>query len=106
MLLAPVLGVLLLRAPLLNQLDYVDPWIYSGYGWTLSHHIEIFGWPYYADRFTVILPIAVSTGLLGPIPAYFVLRYVLMAGCGALLYLALRRFASVPVAVAAVCLLF
>ena len=28
-----------------------------------------------------------------------------MAGCGAFLYLAVRRFASVPVAAAAVCLL-
>lgn len=103
-LLAPVLGVVLLRAPLLNMRNYLDPWLYSGYGWTLAHHIEVFGWPYYVDRFTVVLPIAVSSGLLGPVPAYFVLHYVLMAGCGALLYLAVRRFASVPVAAAAVCL--
>ena len=103
-LLAPVLGIVLLRAPLLNMLTYLDPWLYSGYGWTLAHHVAIFGWPYYVDRFTVVLPIAVSTGLLGPVPAYFVLHYVLMAGCGAFLYLAVRRFASVPVAAAAVCL--
>jgi hypothetical protein len=104
-LLGPVLGPLLLRAPLLNQLIYVDPWFYSGYGWSLAHNVAIFGWPYEADRFTVNLPIAVSTGLLGPIPAYFVLHYALMAGCGAFLYLAVRRYASVPVAAAAVCLL-
>jgi hypothetical protein len=104
-LLAPVLGIVLLRAPLLEQLGYLDPWLYSGYGWTLAHHVEIFGWPYYVDRFTVVLPIAVSTGLLSPVPAYFVLHYVLMAGCGAALYLAVRRYASVPVAAAAVCLL-
>jgi hypothetical protein len=104
-LLAPLVGVLLLEAPLINQLTFLDPWLYSGYGWTLSHHVAIFGWPYYADRFTVILPIAVSTGLLGPVPAYLILRYLLMAGCGALLYKAVRRFGSVPVAVAAVYLL-
>jgi hypothetical protein len=104
-LLGPVLGLALLRAPLLNQLYYLDPWLYSGFGWTLPHHVAIFGWPYYVDRFTVVLPIAVSTGLLGPVPAYVVLHYVLMAGCGALLYLAVRRFASVQVAAAAVCLL-
>jgi hypothetical protein len=102
---APVLGIVLLRAPLLNQLGYLDPWLYSGYGWTLAHHVEVFGWPYYADRFTVILPIAVSTRLLGPVPAYFVLHYALMAGSGAVLYMAVRRFAAVPVAAAAVCLL-
>ena len=67
--------------------------------------MAIFGWPYYVDRFTVVLPIAVSTGLLGPVPAYLILHYVLMAGCGALLYLAVRRYASMPVAAAAVCLL-
>lgn len=104
-LLAPALGIVVLRAPLVNMLTYADPWFYSGYGWALSHNVAIFGWPYYVDRFTVVLPIAVSTGLLGPVPAYFVLHYVLMAGCGALLYLAVRRFASVPVAAAAVCLL-
>jgi hypothetical protein len=104
-LLAPAFGVLLLRAPLVNMLNYLDPWLYAGYGWTLAHHVAIFGWPYYADRFTVVLPIAVSTGLLGPIPAYLVMRYVLMASCGALLYLAVRRFSSVPVAAAAACLL-
>ncbi len=104
-LLAPALGFLLLRAPLLNQLGFLDPWLYSGYGWTPAHHVALFGWPYYADRFTVVLPIAVSTGLLGPVPAYLVLHYVLVAGCGGLLYLAVRRFASWPVATAAVCLL-
>jgi hypothetical protein len=104
-LLAPVLGIALLRAALINQLTFLDPWLYSGYGWTLAHHIAIFGWPYYVDRFTVVLPIAVSTGLLGPVPAYLILHYLLMAGCGALLYKAVRRFASVPIAAAAVCLL-
>lgn len=104
-LLAPALGIVILRAPLLNQIDFLDPWLYSGFGWTLAHHVAIFGWPYYVDRFTVVLPIALSTGLLGPVPAYLVLHYALMAGCGSLLYLAVRRFAPMPVAVAAVCLL-
>jgi hypothetical protein len=104
-LLAPVLGAVLLRASPVNALGDLDPWLYSGYGWTLAHHVAVFGWPYYVDRFTVVLPIAVSTGLLGPVPAYLILRYALMAACGALLYKAVRRFASVPVAAAAVCLL-
>jgi hypothetical protein len=87
------------------MINYIDPWLYSGYGWALAHHVQFFGWPYYPDRFTVTLPIAVSTGLLGPVPAYLVVHYVLIAGCGALLYLAVRRFASIPVAGGAVCLL-
>ncbi len=105
-LLAPVLGVVLLRAPLVNALADNDTWFYSGYGWALAHHIEMFGWAlYYPDRFTVILPIAISTGLLGPVAGYLVLRYVLMAGAGALLYLCARRFTSPAIAAAAVCLL-
>ena len=30
---APLIGVLLLRAPMLNQLAYLDASFYSGYGW-------------------------------------------------------------------------
>ena len=105
-LLAPALGVLLLRAPLVNALANDDTWFYSGYGWALAHHVQIWGWAlYYPDRFTVILPIAVSTGLLGPVAGYLVLRYILMAGAGALLYLCARRFTSPLIAVAGVCIL-
>ena len=62
---APLVGVLALRAPLFNNLAYRDPWFYSGYGWTLGHHVEIFGWFYYGVRFPVTLPIAWTTSLFG-----------------------------------------
>ena len=52
-LLAPLVGVLVVRAPLMNNLAYRDPWFYSGYAWTLAHHVEIFGWFYYSVRFPV-----------------------------------------------------
>jgi hypothetical protein len=104
-LLAPFLGVLFLRAPIVNALPYRDPWFYSGYGWTLSHHIEVFGWFYYADRFTVILPIAWSTAIFGPVVGYITLRYVILVATSALLYACVRRFSSIAVACAAVCLL-
>lgn len=103
--LAPVLGVALLRAPLLNNLVYRDPWFYSGYGWTLEHHVEIFGWFYYAVRFPVSLPIGWTTDLFGPLPGYLVLRYAILVGTGAVLYACVRRFASVTVAASAVVLL-
>ena len=86
-LVAPLLGVALLRAPFVNALTDNDTWFYSGYGWALAHHVEIFGWFYYADRFTVVLPIAVSTGLFGPDGGYLVLRYlavVMAGGCSTL----------------------
>ena len=100
MLLAPLVGVLILRAPLMNNLAYRDPWFYSGYGWTLEHHIEIFGWFYYSVRFPVTLPIRWFTDIFGPVTGAVLLRYVLLAGTGAVFYMCVRRFASVGVAAA------
>lgn len=104
-LLAPIAGVVVLKAPLFNNLVYRDPWFYSGYGWTLTHHIEIFGWFYYAVRFPVTLPIGWTTDLFGPVTGYLVLRYAILAGTGAVLYACVRRFSSAGVATAAVLLL-
>jgi hypothetical protein len=104
-LVAPLLGVAFLRAPIVNALPNNDTWFYSGYGWALAHHVDVFGWFYYADRFTVVLPIAWSTALLGPVGGYVALRYLLMAGTGAVLYACSRRFASPLVAACGVLLL-
>jgi hypothetical protein len=104
-LLAPFVGVAVLRAPLLNNLAYRDPWFYSGYGWTLAHHVEIFGWFYYSVRFPVTLPIRWSTDLFGPVAGALVLRYAILVCVGAVLYACVRRFASVTVACASVVLL-
>jgi hypothetical protein len=104
-LVAPLFGVIVLRAPLMNHLAYRDPWFYSGYGWTLAHHIEVFGWFYYAVRFPVTLPIRWTTDLFGPVAGYVVLRYAVLVGTGAALYACVRRFASVTVACASVVLL-
>jgi hypothetical protein len=104
-LLGPLVGVLVLRAPLMNNLAYRDPWFYSGYGWTLEHHIEIFGWFYYSVRFPVTLPIRWSTDLFGPVTGAVLLRYLILAGTGAVFYACVRRFASVAAAAASVVLL-
>src|ERR1700680_3968198 len=102
--LSPAIGVLLLRAPLINALPYRDPWFYSGYGWTLAHHVDVFGWFYYAVRFPVILPIAWSTTLFGPVTGYIVLRYLIIVATGVLLYMCAHRFTSRAVSCAAVVL--
>src|SRR5919201_5617368 len=102
---APVVGIAALRAPLFNNLAYRDPWFYSGYAWTLAHHVEIFGWFYYSVRFPVILPIRWSTDIFGPVTGYIVLRYLILAGTGAVLYACFRRFASVAVSCSAVAML-
>jgi hypothetical protein len=102
---APLLGLLCLRAPLINALAYRDPWFYSGYGWALEHHVEIFGWFYYTVRFPVVLPIAWSTAVLGPVLGYLALRCVLLVGVDWLMYACIRRFSSPAVAIASILLL-
>lgn len=104
-LLAPLLGVLVLRASLFNGIEYRDTWFYAGHGWALEHHVAIFGWYYYAVRFPVVLPIAWFDALLGPVAGYLALRYVVLAATGALVFACVRRFASQRVAAAAVVLL-
>ena len=94
-----------MRAPLFNNLAYRDPWFYSGYGWTLGHHVEIFGWFYYGVRFPVTLPIAWTTNLFGPVVGYVVLRYLILVVTGGVLYACFRRFSSRAVACTAVVLL-
>jgi len=104
-LLAPLVGVLVLRAPLFNNLPYRDPWFYPGYGWSLAHHVEIFGWFYYGVRFPAVLPTGWVTDGLGAVPGYLILRYVLLVGAGAALYACVRRFSTRATAIAAVLLL-
>jgi hypothetical protein len=102
---APLLGVLVVRAPLMNSLAYRDPWFYSGYAWTLAHHVEVFGWFYYSVRFPVILPIRWASDIFGPVTGYIVLRYFIFVATGSVVAVCFRRFASVVVACTAVALL-
>lgn len=104
-LLAPLLGVLVLRASLFNGVLYRDPWFYSGHGWALEHHVEVFNWFYYAIRFPVVLPISWSTAVFGPVAGYLVLRYLILVATGAVVYACARRFTSKSVAACAVVLL-
>jgi hypothetical protein len=103
---APVLTVLALRLPLINQLDYADAWFYSAYAWVPKHHFAVFPWNYFAVRFPAILSIGVFDRLFGAEGGYFVLRYLLAVGSGGALYMGVRRFAAAPVAAGAVLLLF
>jgi hypothetical protein len=104
-LLGPLLGVLVLRAPLVNTMIYRDPWFYSAYGWELSHFVEVFGWLYYAVRFPVNLPIGLAADVFGAETGYLLLRFVILALTGWALYAVLRRFASVPVSCTGVALM-
>jgi hypothetical protein len=104
--LAPIVAVLVLRLPLINQLDYADAWFYSAYAWVPKHHFDVFQLNYFAVRFPAILPIGAFEHLFGAQYGYVVLRYLIAVACGTALYVASRRFASRGVALAAVALLF
>ena len=102
---APFVGVVLLRAPVLNQLAYLDASFYSGYGWGLDHHLEVFEATYYSVRFPAILLIAAGSAIFGPVAGYLLLRWLIIAGTCWALYRCTRAFASQRVALGAAVLL-
>ncbi len=103
--LAPAIGVLFLRAPLISQIGYIDPWFDDGYAWSLAHGLHLFDDPYYGVRFPPILLIAGATEVFGAVAGYLVLHYLILLATGLVLYRCVRQFASARVAVAAVVLL-
>ena len=104
--LGPLLAVVVLRLPLLNQLDWADAWFYSAYAWVPKHHFGVFGWNYFSVRFPAILSIGVFERVFGTDAGYLVLRYLLAVGTGTALYLCVRRFASAWISVATTMLLY
>ena len=104
--LVPVLVVSVLRLPLINQLNYADPWFYSAFAWAPKHQFAVFGWNYFAVRFPAILPIGVFERLFGVHFGYVLLRYVLAVLCGTALYGCARRFSSRRTACTTVVLLY
>ncbi len=104
--LSPVAIVLILRLPLINQLNYADAWFYSSYAWVPKHDFALFGWNYFAARFPSILPIAVFSRAFGPRAGYVVLRYLLAVACASSVYLCVKKSASRQAAAAAAVLLY
>jgi hypothetical protein len=104
--LAPVIVVLVLRLPLINQLNYADAWFYSAYAWAPKHQFAVFGWNYFSVRFPAVLAIGVFQRAFGTGDGYVLLRYALTLGCGVAVYLCVRRFASMRIAACAAVLLY
>jgi hypothetical protein len=103
---APIVAVLVLRLPLINQLNYADPWFYSSYAWVPKHDFAVFGWNYFSARFPAVLSIGVFERVFGVRAGYVLLRYALAVACGASIYVCVRRFASTRAALAAAVLLY
>jgi hypothetical protein len=104
--LSPILVVLALQLPLVNQLNYADAWFYSAYGWAPKHHFAEYGFNYFAVRFPAVLSIGLFEKAFGVHAGYLLLRYLLAVATGGSLYVALRQFATVPVALASTLLLY
>jgi hypothetical protein len=96
---APIGAVLLFDISLINQDRYVDPWFYTGYGQLFPRMVEIYGWPYYAVRFPVILGTWVLTSVLPPFEGYVAFRFLILLACGIPLYLFARGTYGVEAAV-------
>jgi hypothetical protein len=105
-LLAPAAAVLLFDISLVNQDTYIDPWLYTAYGQNFDVLHALYGWPYYAVRFPVIMLISAFERPPNPIVGYVLLRYVLVLLSGGLLYLWSRRKFGVAIAVTSYLFLF
>jgi hypothetical protein len=98
--LAPVAAWLLFGIVLIKQEGDVDPWFYVGYGRIFPVLQEVFGWPYYAVRFPVVM---VNHAFMSMEPAVgnALLRYALFLTCGVPLYVWARHaFGRLPALVA------
>ena len=104
--LSPILIAVVLRLPIINQLNYADAWFYSAYAWAPKHHFAVFGWNYFSVRFPAILVIGVFERVFGAGDGYVLLRWALAVACGASVYVCVRRFASIRVALGAAVLLY
>jgi hypothetical protein len=104
--LAPIVVVVILRLPLINQLNYADPWFYTSYAWAPKHQFAVFGWNYFSVRFPAILGIGVFERAFGAADGYVLLRYCLALLAGTSVYLCVRRFASSRIAISVAMLLY
>ena len=92
-LLLPLVGWLAFDINPWNQKDYVDPWFYTGAGQAFTTLVARYGWPYYYIRFPVVFLNSVFCGGNHPALGYLLLRYVLLVAiCGTIYGMALRRY--------------
>jgi hypothetical protein len=90
LLLPPVLYFAYAAAPI-NQANFIDPYVYTGYIYNFSDLIDRFGHTYYSVRVGLILPGMALVRIFGPEPGYFALALALYLVAGVPLYLAIRK---------------
>jgi len=102
LLLLPVAAFWMMRFIPINQNNYLDPYVYTGYIHNFQDLIARYGLTYYSVRFGMIVPAQALTRLFGPVGGYFTFRYLLALTAGVPLYYMVKSKFSTPVAVLAV----
>lgn len=99
LLLLPLIAFWGMRFIPINQNNYLDPYVYTGYIHNFKDLLARYGLTYYSVRFGMIIPAQAFAQLFGPVGGYFIFRYVLALVAGIPLYYMVKRQFSPPVAV-------
>ena len=101
LLLLPVALFFAYRVSPINQVGFLDPWVYWGYIHNFEDLYARYGLTYYSVRFGLIFPSWLLQAVLGPIPGYYAFCYAMYLVAGVPLYLLVRCRYSVAAAVSA-----
>ena len=83
----------------INQMGFLDPWLYTGYINNFGDLFQRYGLTYYSVRFGLIGPAMVLNKALGPINGYFAFCYVMVLVAGVPLYALFRKYFSIHAAI-------
>lgn len=97
--LLPVALFVAYRASPVNQLGFLDPWMYSGLIHNFADLVDRYGLTYFSVRFGLLVPHLVFAEMLGPVPGYLATCYLLGLVAGIPLYVLFRKRYSVEAAV-------
>lgn len=97
----PVILYFVLHVSPINQIGFLDPWLYTGYIHNFDELISRFGLTYYSVRFGLIVPHYVSAKLFGPESGYFITVYGMYLLATVPIYFVIRKHFSIQAAFAA-----
>lgn len=104
-LLLPPLLFFVYRVSPVNQIGFLDPWLYTGYANNFADLFARYGLTYYSVRFGLIVPLHLLSILFGPVPGYFVFCYLMYLLAGVPVYIVFRRRFSTEAGVLAYAIL-
>jgi hypothetical protein len=94
----PLIAFWAMRFIPINQNQYLDPYVYTGYIHDFKDLIARYGLTYYSVRFGMIIPAQAFAHLFGPVGGYFAFRYALALSAGMSLYYMVKLQFSQPIA--------